>query len=113
MHVVVAKFECIFPEGLPSARRKKLLFGLLTSLRTRLKCSVESIEAPSGATNHDFAIGISYVVEREGQDGAENKLSEEVVDIIQRKGEFEVQDYLCTIINFDDIVDQEDLITVH
>lgn len=112
MQVLIAKFDCLYPEGLSNAKRGKLIRGLLDSLRKRLKCSVECMQ--DTASQSDFAVGLSFVVENAEQERElETQFSEEVVDLIQRKGEVEVQDYICTVVNFDDIVDQEDLITVH
>ena len=112
MQVVIAKFDCAYPEGLTSAKQRKLIRGLLDSLRSRLKCSIEYVEAHADAAS-DFGIGLSFVLDGEAAPDSETKFSEEVVDLIQRKGEVEVQDYLCTVVNFDDLVDQEDLVTVH
>lgn len=114
MQVVIAKFDCSYPEGIATAKQRKLVRGLLDSLRSRLKCSIEYVQAHADSAS-DFAIGLSFVLD--GGDGtapdSETKFSEQVVDLIQRKGEIEVQDYLCTVVNFDDLVDQEDLVTVH
>ncbi len=110
MYVIIARFECICSPGLPREKAKRVVYGLLSSLRKQLKCSVIRVDDHDDALR--FAVGMSLVADHHKID-MESEFSQATVDFIERRGEVIVQDYVCTLVNMDDLMDSEDLVTLH
>jgi hypothetical protein len=112
MYVLIAKFDCLWHQGMPKTKKNRSMFGLLQSLRKNLQCSVQCVDGAEEGAAPDFAIGVSFVLPEKVAD-VETQFSNTVVELIERKGEAEVHDYVCTVVDVDEYMSQEDLVTVH
>ncbi len=112
MYTVIAKFDCLWHEGIHKSKRSKVIYGLLQSLRKNLKCSVECVDNCDNFSGEEFSIGMSFVLPERIMD-VETQFSNTAAELIEKKGEVEVHDYICTVVDSDDLLNQEDLVTLH